>query len=273
MLTSIRATRGLNVLDLALDKDADSFYVTDISGLGTNQNILMDDSLYIPGSNYIGRTSTMRNIVLKLAHKSRYVSLSDRRRELGKYFSPGSNVVLEFHSDDHPTLQTVGAVETVETELFVKEPAIVVSIVCQPVPFYGMEETLYSPASFTSSATARTINYEGTTPTGFRFDFTPFNALITIRNADDPTKEFKQTNISDNLASAFPKGRVSTVMGDRYFRAVHSNGVSTYPAPECLDPSSTWIQLYPGANRLLFLSSGATITVTNLRWVPLYEGV
>lgn len=273
MLTKVRIIRGTNILELPLDETADSFYVTDISGLGTKQNVLMDDSFYIPGSNFIGTSSPSRNIVMKLSHKNRLFSMSDRRQYLSKFVSPGQTVTVELYSDDHPTVQTIAGVESVDTELFVKEPAIVISLMCQIVPFYGMAEVTY-PNAITTPST-HTIIYEGTKPTGFKLETNSWSSRLQIVNADDTSKFLQHNNYGWQTPQGDYNGlRLSTVFGNRYFQARYAANNLYYSAMEAVHGGSTWLQLYPGENRLTFQHlSGSAISVTGLRWVPLYEGV
>jgi hypothetical protein len=124
---------------------------------------------------------------------------------------------------------------------------------------------------FSGSTVNKVINYEGTTPVGFKVSFEPWTAFITVSNVDR-NEILYQTNNADYTGAGWVRGRLSTVPGNRYFDVISASG-SIRTAPDALSSQSKWPKLYPGVNNLQFKGLNSAITITDFKYAPLYEGV
>lgn len=121
---------------------------------------------------YVGGQMGKRNIVLTFGANPDWVdqSVTSLRAALYKIFMPKSLVRLQFFSDYLPTVQIDGYVESLEPNMFSKDPEIQISVVCPSPDFVASTFTFINgtvddnPDFFT----AVDIDYIGTRPTGIQ---------------------------------------------------------------------------------------------------------
>lgn len=140
------------------------------------------------GGIYQSAKASMRNIVLSLQYRPNYAqfdTVQDLRRDLYNWFAPGSEIEMRFITGDtqYDDYRIKGVVETMEPNIFSKDPEVQVSIIC-PDPYFS------SPRNIVTNG--QTPNYVdlpevGTAPSGFQV-FVPGHASIrkvTVSNAED----------------------------------------------------------------------------------------
>jgi hypothetical protein len=87
-----------------------------------------------------------RNIVFQFGLNPNWVdqTMSSLRRVLYTHFTPKTWRTLRFHSDDMPTVQIGGYVESLEPNMFSQDPEIQVSVICLKPNFIGPNSTIYT---------------------------------------------------------------------------------------------------------------------------------
>jgi hypothetical protein len=261
----IRSAQG-DLLSLPLDDVTDGIIVENIEGLDPVKATIVSSSFANgPGSQYQSSHRENRNIKIRLGLEPDYVvdSVSDLRNRLYDYLMPQSEVTLNFIRDDAPEVSITGRVETFESDLFVQEPAVDISIVCFDPDFVDPDEVTLTGSTSSSSTMSDgqlTVNYPGTSQTGVEIvisvnrtesDFTVYHETPdgSIR-----TLEFVGSLLSGDVLT------LSTVYGDK--RADLTRSSVTTSVLYGVSPQSTYIQLTRGTNKLRIYTTGAAIPYT-----------
>lgn len=126
------------VLQLLGNDGLGPFHIRDIVGLGPVKSTVNSRGYgSLDGEFYTGSHVGKRNIVITLGLNpgEGLLSVEATRRLLYAYWLPKMNTVLRFISDGRPAVQIEGYVESLEPNMFSKDPEIVVSIIC-PKPHF-----------------------------------------------------------------------------------------------------------------------------------------
>ena len=238
-----------------------SFSVQDIEGLDPVAATLVSSAFaQIDGEQYQASRRQKRNIILTLGYEPDYVNttVQSLRKILYGVFMPESRVLLRFYQDGEPMVQIYGRIETFESPKFAKEPMAVISILNFDPDFYNPTSTIIS-GNTTSSNTETPHEYPGTVETGFRLQlfvnrdmssFTIFHRPPdnSLRSLDFLTTQPLQAG--DTLT-------VSTVSGKKTVTLLR-DGVTSSRLYD-VSPTSEWINLYPGSNKLRIYAGGAAV--------------
>lgn len=119
----------------------------------------------IDGAAYGGSSIGFRNIVLKLGLVPNWKdnTMESLRQLLYTYFMPKTNVRLRFTSTHLPVCAIFGYVESMEPDMFSKDPQINVSIICPEPDFVAVDSTVVDGVV---DAGQVDVDYVGTRPTG-----------------------------------------------------------------------------------------------------------
>lgn len=138
MLTSINVANdynGYNIKFPLYKPSADLPYIiTDVTGLGpVKAEMITSESVNSVGTLVQGTRVGARNIVMTIGYapnRERSQTVQALRRDIYKYLSPESPVLLRV--DDNENLYTLinGVVESAEPTLFGEDPKMVISIYC-----------------------------------------------------------------------------------------------------------------------------------------------
>lgn len=277
---NVTNSRGSS-LDLPLGDISGGFIVKDIEGLGPVKATVVSSSFAnMDGEQYHSSRRESRNIIVKLGLDPDYAvsSVYDLRAELYNFFMPKTQAKLRFnlfdkfsdsYIDQYLDLEINARIESFEQEMFTKDPAVDVSLLCfdpefidpDPVTFEGMT---------VDDLSETVLNYRGSIETGVVFTILPDREMtdfaIYHRPPDDSlnTVEFTQAlEDGDEL-------KISSVMGDKY-ASLKRAGVES-SALYSITPQSGWLELFPGDNNLRVYSDGAPVPYT-IEYTKKYGGL
>lgn len=233
----------------------DPVQIKNIDGLGPVKAEITSTP-YATGRGELPQGSSVgkRNIVLTLGYNPDWAAeqtMSSLRQILYRYFMPQQWTKLRFFSQELPTVDIEGEVESFEPNIFSQDPEVLISILCHKPDFVEPDVTLLT--GVVDDGTIETVfDYIGTVATGFelRIDKTDTNPAYTgdieivVKSPVDP-QTFEAANVTVDAAKYF---KLSTV---RNAKRVSSIGVATGDVTNLLSSMSdlsVWPQLEPGEN-------------------------
>lgn len=268
----VRTAQG-TLLALSLADVLSGLIVENVDGLDPVKATVVSSSFAgVDGTQYQSSRREDRNIVIRVGLEPDYVTTTvrDLRNRLYDFFMPKSPVDLRFYDSSGFAVDISGVVETCETALFTKEPAVDISIICfdpdfiQPSPLGG-----FSGMS-TSGTTETLVTYEGTVETGVNF----------VLNVDRPLTEFTIYHRPPDgklrtldFAASMVAGDVltiSTVSGTK--GATLTRAGSDSSILRGISPQSNWIELMRGDNYFRVYALGASIPF-EITYVNRYGGL
>lgn len=195
-----------------------------IDGLGPSKaNIVTTQLGGQDGESYSGSSTDKRNIVITMGlnpdwHEQTIESL---RMELYKYFMPKLGVLLRFTSTHLPTCDIYGYVESLEPNIFSKDPEIPVSIICPKPDLVATEETILTGVV---NDAPLNVNYVGSIPAPLdlvevssspvRLAYSGVMSVQILVN-DIPQQVFDLTAVTVNEDQSM---QLSSVPGSKYVR-------------------------------------------------------
>lgn len=263
MLINVEARNNQGaLLTLPLMDISEGFIIQDIEGLDPVKATLVSSSFAnLDGEQYQSARREKRNLVFTLGLEPDYVSQTVKalRNRLYGHFMPKSNVNLRFFSDDFPTVDISGRVESFEAPLFTKEPEAKLSLLCFDPNFYDATPVLVSSATV-ADTTETTIEYEGTIESGIVFRLTVDRAIsgfsIFNRAVDNSirTLEFFTSLQAGDIIE------INTNSGSKGATLTRA-GIAT-SILYGISPYSSWVELFPGPNYIRVAVSGAPMPYT-----------
>jgi hypothetical protein len=270
-LVEVRNVQG-TLLSLDLADISDGLLLADIEGLDPVKATLVSSSFAtLDGEQFHSSRREARNITMKIKLLPDLVTTSakDLRNRLYDFFMPKSEVSLRFFMTDDPTVNISGVVETCESDLFVREPVVDISIMCFNPDFIDTETVTLS-GSTVSTTTETTVDYSGSIETGIVFtlnlnraetDFTIYHRAPdgVLRQLD-----FAESLLSgDTLQIITKPGSKSAILTRSGTASSILNGVS---------PQSNWVLLKKGVNTIRVFATGAAIPYT-IEYMNKYGGL
>ena len=251
---------------------ADGFYIEEVDGMDPVNAVLVSSSFaQVDGEQYQASRREARFLVFKMGVDVSQIhgSVTALRRKLMNYLMPKAEVNLRFFSDDHPTVDIVGVVESFDWPLFVQEPEVTLSIKCHKPDFMDLVPvTLAMQTDPTPLSTL--VEYTGSVETGFIFrlevDREISEFTIQHRTASNAlsTLEFAEPLIVGDVLT------ISTITGAKSIM-VNRGGTSS-SLMYGMSPYSNWINLFPGRNYFSVVADGAPMDYT-LEYVTRYGGL
>jgi hypothetical protein len=209
------------------------------------------------GEAFVGASVGKRNIVLTMGlHPDWAVqTIEELRQLLYNYFMPKLLVKLRFHSTGIPTTEIQGYVESVEPNIFVKTPTMVVSIICPSPDFVATELTTFT--GITNDGTEFSdIEYIGSVPAGINLEInqsvgTPGEDTIQINLLGEyaPQMFLARGNITPDI-----RWEMNSVPGQKYVRSVSLSLATITNYLNDISFDAVWPTLYPGLNQLSVLT-------------------
>jgi hypothetical protein len=251
---------------------SEGFIIQDIEGLDPVKATLVSSSFAnMDGEQYQSSRREKRNLLFTLGLEPDHVTqtVKSLRNRLYGHFMPKSNVNFRFFSDDFPTVDISGRVESFEAPLFAKDPEARLSLVCFNPDFYDSNPVLIN-GSTTAGSTETEINYVGTVESGIVFRIAINRTIIgfTIFNrpADNSIRslEFLAPLLAGDIIE------ISTAVGSKGATLIRS-GIGT-SILYGVSPYSSWIEMLPGLNNIRVVVSGAAIPYT-LEYTTKYGGL
>ena len=207
------------------------------------------------GELYQGASTGKRNIVLTLGLNPNWndQTISSLRQLLYKYLLPEQWTRLRFFSDDLPTVEIAGVVETFEPNIFSQDPEIQISILCPKPDFVDVDATFLA-GTVGDGSTELEIDYIGTVFTGFEFRVRSSTALaeysgnFIIRNQHaNGDQAFQVLSVTVNPDMYFS---LNSVRSDRWIRNVFVDDAMNLSVDILakMATNSIWPELRPGEN-------------------------
>lgn len=254
MITNIATDK----LSLSLWDYTDGYIVSDIEGLGpVNAEFTSSDYALHDGSRFQWARRGTRNIVitvdLVVGHPTKTVS--QLRSDIYRAFLPKMPVTITVSRSDGPDLYIDCHVESTEPVIFSQEPKVTISLVAFDPDFRrGEDQTVNFPGGGSLKNVSVTIDYEGTTATGFVFTLAPTNLEVQGGFSLQSVSEYgTETFVYTQPILYYPPYVLDTRPGTR---SILSDGASVLQGVEY---GSDWIQLYPGQNTVTFTRIGGTV--------------
>lgn len=251
---------------MPLEDVSDGIVLENVEGLDPVKATLVTSKLAkMRGSQYHASSSEDRNIKLRLLLEPDHVTttVADVRKRIYNFFMPEAPVDLTFRDSTGLDFGISGRVESCETPLFTKDPAVDVSIMCFDPDFFlldedGFHDVTLVPGYSVNDATTFDINYLGTVKTGIEFHLMPDRAVtqFTIYN-ELPDGSNNNLDFAANL-EAFDTLVIKTTPGEKEVTQYRDNTVFATPLYGVLAQSS-WTELQPGINKLRIYADGAPL--------------
>lgn len=273
MLTKVEARNNQGaLLTLVLDDVSDGLILEDVIGLDPVKATISSSSFaQQDGTQYHSSRLEDRNIKLTIGLEPDYITtmVRDLRNRLYNYFLPKNEVKLRFYMSEGLVVEIVGRVESCEAPLFVKEPQMVISVLCPDPNFIDLTPVVVS-GDTVSTTTTTTVTYDGTEPTGIVFVLSVDRTMteFTIyHSAPDGTLYIM------DIAAALVSGDVLTINTNRGSKgAVLTRTGSNTSLLYAISPQSTWISLQHGANDIRVYTEGAAVPYT-ITYMDRYGGL
>lgn len=273
MLNKIEVSKGTpDLLTLPISDPFSDFVVMGVEGLDPGKATLVTSAFALmDGIQFQSARREGRNIVLTIGLVPDYVNDTPEtlRGYLYNMFIPKTLVNLRFYRVGGLVVNIRGMVESCETSLFTKDPQVVASVMCFDPDFIDSVEVDINDDSV-SDSTEFTIDYAGTVPAGFGFRFLPNRTVseftIYQRPEDGVTRtfDFQYAMLADDVIN------ISTVRGSKNATLTRTGVDSS--VIQGVSPSSTWLELMPGANHMRIFAAGAPIPYF-MYYSPRYGGL
>ncbi len=251
-----------DVLPLILQDLSNGYLFKGIDGLDPVKATVVTSSFATrDGVEYESARRDARNLILHLGFEPDWASGDAKalRDNQYKWFMTKQQVECRFYEDSGLVVSIVGRVESNDSPRFTSDPGADISIICPNPDFLGMTNEIIASNSV-ADGTENTINYIGTIETGFLFTLNVNRSIsgfsLYARGSDGIQYELDFS--ADLVASDVVK--ISTVPGNK-FATLTRGGVDS-SLLYGISPSSPWLTLQPGSNKIRLLISGAAIPYT-----------
>ena len=277
MLTKVEARNAAgNVLTLPFGEPVAGIYVKGVDGLDpVKASIITSSFASQDGEQYQSARRPARDITLGLGFDPDWVLTTPKaiRDYLYQWFMTKQQNELRFYEDSGLVVSIVGRCESNDSPRLTSDPDATIGMYCFLPDFIGMTNETISGFSASDSSES-TVNYLGTTETGFLFTLN-VNRTVTglslyMRGPD---------GIQYEMAFVLPSGtmvagdvlRISTVPGNKYATLTHAGlDINVLYA---ISPSSPWLTLQPGTNRIRLLMSGGVPIPYTIQYTNKYGGL
>lgn len=274
MLTrvEVRTSQGA-LLSLPLEDVLNGYILAGVEGLDpVKATLVSSSSANQDGAQYQSARREPRNLKLKLELEPDYVtnSVESLRKNLYDYLMPKDEVQLRFVHDNGLEVDILGVVESNEAPLFVKEPAVDVSLMCFRPDFIDPIPVEISGTS-TELEDETDITYVGNIDTGFvmTLDLNRAESAITIY-LRAPNGALTQLDFAAPLLDG-DKLVISTVNGSKGAWVTRAGVESSilYGIP----PQSGWPHFVKGVNKLRVYATGSPAIPYTLEYMTRYGGL
>jgi hypothetical protein len=262
MLTLLEVRGQGGTLSLPLGDETLGYDVQDIQGLDPVKASLVSSSFaQQDGAQFQSARRDARNITMTLGLVPDYAIATVRslRQALYPFFMPKSEVSLRFFMDDDLVVDIQGTVETMESAMFTKEPAVDISIMCWNPDFLESNSITLS-GNTTAGTTDTTLEYSGTVESGVEFvlnvnrTMSGFTMYHQTPDGTIRTMDVEASLVSGDIVT------ISTVSGFRFARLTRAGVESSilYGIPS----QSNWMEFLHGTNAFRVYASGAAVPYT-----------
>ena len=200
-----------------------------------------------------GSSIGKRNIVLTLGLNPNWVdqTMTTLRHLLYRYLLPEAWTKLRFFSDELPTVDIEGIVESFQPNIFSQDPEIQVSVLCHKPDFIEADATIIE-GTVDDGTTEYVFDYVGTVDTGFelRVDRTVANPSYTggftiVNRAPVDPQLFEVNPVTVDTTKYF---KLSTVRNAKRVSTIAVADGETTNLLSGVTDESVWPHLEPGEN-------------------------
>jgi hypothetical protein len=274
MLTRVEVrTRQGTLLNLPLEDVTSGYILTEVEGLDPVKATLVSSSFANQdGAQYQSSRRESRNLKLKLELEPDYINntVESLRLNLYDYLMPKTEVDLRLVRDDGLEVDITGMVESHEAPMFVKEPAVDVSLMCFKPDFIDPTPVEFSGTS-TELTTETDIVYAGNIETGFilTLNLNRDESAITVY-LRAPNGSLSQLDFAASLLDG-DKLVISTVSGSKGAWLTRAGVESSilYGIP----PQSGWPYFVKGTNKLRIYATGSPAIPYTIEYMTRYGGL
>lgn len=230
----------------------DPVQIRNIDGLGpVKAEITTVPSGVSRGETFQGSSTGKRNIVLTLGLNPDWAvqTISGLRQLLYGYFMPQQWCKLRIFSDELPTTDIEGYIESFEPNMFSQDPEVQISVINPRPDFIEIDTNIFT-STVDDGSNQMVVDYVGTVSTGFelRVDRTvenpSYSGPITIRveNADG-IKQLVVTPVTVNTLQSF---KMVSIQGKKrvQYEAIADGAVTNL----LKRMTGQWPELVPGEN-------------------------
>lgn len=256
-------------LVLPLNNDGTGIYLRGMEGLDpVKANLVSSSFANMDGAQYNSSRRESRNIKVMLGLDPDFSKETVRtlRRDIYNFCMPKTEVLLRFHVFDefdtniisqNNIFEIVARVESCESPLFEKDPAVDISLMCFD-PDFLVPTPVVVPGNSTAGTTEFTVDYTGTVETGLIFQLLVNRAMdsgFTIYHRP-PDGTLRQVDFTSPLES----GDVLTINTNWGSKSViRSRAGVDSSLLYGMTPQSTWLELLPGLNHFRVYATGAAV--------------
>lgn len=264
MLTELKAyspwpSAPTLLLDPVGHEDTDLLQIRNVTGLEpVKVDVNTSPFGSVDGEAFTGTAVPARNIVITIGTNPDWNIWSHEalRRLVYSYFMPKKATRLVFYSDDLSPVEISGYVESVEPNIFSKDPEMDVSVIC-PDPYFVSLDPIVITGVSSNGSTPLEIDYKGSMDTGINIkvlhNTVPDPPQIAVQ-IGDPNLTYFRVSLS-NIVTATQYFEASSLSGNKYIRNVSTvNGVITNLLNKLVS-GSTWPLLQPGENDFSVITS------------------
>lgn len=244
------------------------YFITKIDGAGpVRAEINTSSAINSDGTFFQSARVGQRNIVLHITYSPDYghnQTMQGLRREVYKNLSPKAYVRLRFNNNEAGYYLINGRVESVEPDIFSREPSVVVSILCDDPYFRAPADKAISNYSGTLVSVRELV----TADTGFEIELFASQVITGVRVenfVDDDIVYSTDLAVGDRLL-------ISTVRGNKYIR--RDSGSGPVNDLDGLTAGGLSMSLRPEVTQFRIITAGPTEPqLYSLRFRPGFTGV
>lgn len=260
-------------LSLPLTNVLTGFPVQNIDGLDPVKATLVSTTFAQQnGAQYQSSKREPRNLTLTIGLEPNWDSgedVSSLRKQLYKTLMPQSAVALRFFQPGEPDVILNGIVESFESALFSKDPAVDVVIIGYDPDFIEPDLVLMEEDTVTGS-TNTDFMYLGTVETGILFKLLVNRSITGFTIYHQATDGIPRSMLVSASAVSGDVITISTVSGNKFATKTHAGVDSSILYG--VAPQASWFELLPGLNSIRVEISGAAIPYT-IEYVRRYGGL
>lgn len=213
----------------------------------------------IDGVAFTGANVLSRNIVITVHPNPDWLdwSFESLRRLLYSYFMPKRPVQLVFNSDDMPSVQISGIVESVSANPFSADPEFIISVICPDPYFTAVEpEVISGETCLATDIIMEDIDYNGTVEAGIyakvTFDNDPSPTAIAIQ-IGNPALSYFEVLTTVSIDEYF---EMNSIPGNKFVQNVNTDSgiITNLLSKATIREGSSWPNLQPGENNFCVIT-------------------
>lgn len=285
MLTNLEVYSSLSSppdlpLQLGGREDVDPIHIRHIDGLEpVKADIATRPYGSLDGDFFTGSIVGKRNIVITLGFNPDFVehTVASLREKLYAYFMPKQVVILRIFRDDLPTVEIEGHVESCLPNIFVKDPEMVVSIICPLPDFISASASILTGMASDDPETVE-FTVLGNVDTPILFEMAPeagepsYDGPIVLTHSTRLISELTTFGVTATLAPGISL-LISSLRGNKVAQNIITATGEKTNLLQTMADGSFWPQLKPGTNKFSVVTDSATEKEWTLTYYEHFGGL